>query len=187
MSEVTMRYFVAEGEKAERVIEEGLKKVNAVRKVRADFMNKHGASGTWEYRHGNPYGLCFDSDKCDGATKPGFLKPEKHTQEGVTYYAYKFDKRTNIGKELIKEAAGLATFDFSTFAVCEYGIYRSLIGAHKNSRTGMAMYQSAAGISKGKLVFSIPEGGEERKEDLPPIPSEFRELKKSEFIALTQE
>ncbi len=187
MSEVTIRYFVAEGDKAERVIKEGLEKVNAVRALRATFLEKHGADGTWERRHQAPYGLVFNTEKCDGAAKPGYLKPERHSQDGTTYYAYRFDKRTTAGKALIEEAKGMATFDFSTFAVKEFGIYRCLTGRCDESRTGMAMYTSAAGIHKDKLVLSIPEGGEERQEQLRPIPPEFRELKKSEFIALTEE
>jgi len=187
MSEVTIRYFVAEGDKAEHVMKEGLEKVNAVRALRAAFLKKHGADGTWEHRHQAPYGLVFNADKCDGSAKTGYLKPERHSQDGTTYYTYRFDKRTKAGKALIEEAKPMATFDFSTFAVKEFGVYRSLIGSCAESRTGMAMYISAAGISKDKLVFSIPEGGEERQEQLRPIPPEFRELKKSEFIALTEE
>lgn len=187
MSEVTIRYFVAEGDKAERVIKEGLEKVNAVRALRAAFLDKHGADGTWELRHQAPYGLVFDAAKCDGAAKPGYLKPERHVQDGTTYYAYRFDKRTNAGKALIEESKGLATFDFSAFAVAEFGINRSLIGYCAESRTRMAMYFSRSGIHKEKLLFTIPEGGEERQEQQPPIPAEFRELKKSEFIALTEE
>lgn len=187
MSEVTIRYFVAEGEKAERVIKEGLEKRNAISAQRSAFVEKYGADGTCEYRHQAPHGLAFNADKCDGADKPGFLKPVRNTQDGVTYYEYRFDKRTKVGKALIEECAGLAYFDFSTYAVREFDVSRSLIGSSSRSRTGSAMYISVAGISKGKLVFKIPEGGDERHVQQRPIPAEFRELKKSEFIALTEE
>lgn len=187
MSEVTIRYFVAEGEKAERVIKEGLEKRKAISAQRSVFVEKYGADGTSEYSYQAPHGLAFNANKCDGADKPGFLKPVRKTQDGVAYYEYRFDKRTKVGKALIEESAGLAFFDFSMFAVREFDVRRVLIGSSSRSRTGSAMYQSVAGICKGKLVFKIPEGGEERNEQQHPIPAEFRELKKSEFIALTEE
>jgi len=186
MSEVTIRYFVAEGDKAERVIKEGLEKVNAGREKRAAFMEKHGADGLFEYRHQPPYGLCFKADKCDGGKKPGFWSPKRLIQDGTAYYEYKFNKSSRIGKELIAEAKGLGIFDFSSFAVSKFACSRNCIVKDPGSRTGLSIYRTVAGLAKGKLVFKIPDDG---KGGVVAnlFPPEFRELKKSEFIALTEE
>jgi hypothetical protein len=174
---IIKHFYIAEGEKAEQVAKEGLEKANAIRKMRLRFQEEVGASGLYERSHQPPIALVFvGNDK-----KPGFLPPLVIDYD-KNLFAYEPDRRTKIGKAMRGRLDGLASFNFSDFACQAYGIHGDVIGAGPGGR--MALYSPAAGYLKGKLVFVIPKGGD--SDDIA-VPDGFREIKGSEYMALTEE
>lgn len=187
MSEVTMRYFIGEGARAEQVAKEGMAKVNEAIERRRIFIEEIGAAGLMQRGKSAPYAVVFDSPTAD--EKPGFLSPSRVHDEGKAMYSYRPDRRTTTGKELAKRLDDLPDFDFSNFVVKAFGVSRSAIGANAESRTGQAMYVSVAGFIGKTLIFKIPFGGYSGNngKDGVDIPADLREIKFSEFIALTEE
>lgn len=186
MSYVSKRYFIAEGERAKQVAKAGLDLVNAARKKRADYLDEVGADGLWERRNQAPFGIVFYKET---GQLPGFLKPEKQSDDGKVFWIHRTDKRTTLGKTALQALSGLASFDFSDYACRELGVSHSTIGPHRASRSGLAMYSSVAGVINGVLVCSIPFGGDSGgggRGDIE-IPADLREIKYSEYIAMTEE
>ena len=187
MSPVTHRYFVAEGARAAQVAAEGLDKANATRAKRSQFLDEHMAAALWGRRYGIPIGIAFHPFK--GDKLPGFLAPKIERHDGTPFWIYKPDRRTTIGKNLLTQMAVLAEFNFSDFACAKFGVAHSIIGSSARSNSGLAMYHSVAGYISDRLVFKIPFGGDQDgglKINVD-IPADFREIKKSEFIAITEE
>lgn len=184
MSNVIKRYFVGQGERAEKVVSDGLALANQARKKRNAYLKAVGADGFWERRNQAPFAVVNYAK--EGKRLGGFLPPERHSEDGKKFWVYRPDGRTTIGKQALGTFRELATFNFSEFACSEFGVAHSVIGAHAASRSGMAMYSSAAGYMQKTLVFYIPFGDDKPASD-PVIPADLREIKKSEYIALTEE
>ena len=182
MSDVKIRYFIGEGELADKVISEGVQLANQVNAKRRAFMDEISAYGLWERRNSTPSGIIFEGD---GEKKPGYRSPSKIDHNGKTCWIYKPNRSTKIGKSILNRLPFLAIFNFSDFACDKFGVRKTVIGAASNSRTAMAMYFSVAGYVNNHLVFKIPFGGDST--DAFVIPSTLREIKKSEFIAITEE
>ena len=187
MSEVTMRYFVAEGPRAEQVAAEGLAKANDAIAKRRAYLDELGAHAFFERNHQAPYAVAF-SAKDGGEKRHGFLSPTVEYHDGERYLIYKPDMRTTAGKEIKQRLGELATFNFSDFVCKEFGVSHSTIGAHRASRSGLAMYNSVAGYLRNTLVFKIPFGGDQGGGRVIDIeaPADLREIKHSEFIAITE-
>lgn len=189
MSDVTIRYFVAEGERAEelrlRAVEEATKFNAHMQSIRDEF----GAYGLWGREGCAPYALIY---KGDGAKKQkyGFLPPEKNWDgEKNLVWIHKPDRRFKAGKEAAKKLASVKNFRFSDYICKELKVENMVPGRHDGGRTGWALYNSVAGMYNNRIVVKIPFGnnltGGGRSD--PEIPECLREIKKSEFIAMTEE
>lgn len=187
MSKIIKRYFVGEGELAAKVVTDGLALANAAHKKRTAYLKEIGAGGFWERRNQAPFAVVIYAK--EGQRLGGFLPPERHSEDGKKLWVYRPDGRTTIGKKALGDFRGLASFNFSDYACKEFGVAHSVIGAHAGSRSGMAMYSASAGYVQKTLVFCIPFGGEKSgiHPNEPTIPADLREIKHSEFIALTEE
>lgn len=184
MSNVIKRYFVGAGERVAKVVADGLAAANLAQKKRRAYLKEIGADGFWERRNQAPTAVVIYTK--EGQRLGGFLLPERHSEDGKKFWVYRPDGRTSIGKQVLGDFRGLATFNFSDFACEAFGVVHSVIGAHAASRSGMAMYSSAAGYVQKTLVFCIPFGDDKSNKD-PTIPADLREIKHSEYIALTEE
>lgn len=184
MSKVIKRYFVAEGDRAAKVMAEGLAAANLAHRTRGDYLKEIGADGFWERRNEPPFAVVLYAK--EGRRLGGFLPPERHSEDGKKFWVYRPDGRTTTGKGALAAFRDLAAFNFSAFACKEFGVAHSVIGYHEHPRSGMAMYSAAAGVVKKTLVFCIPFGGDKPEHD-PVIPQDLREIKHSEYIALTEE
>lgn len=185
---VTIRYFVAEGDRAEQIAKAGLDKANEIQRKRTEFCGRTGADGLYGHRCQTPSAVLFVGDGAE-KKKDGFLAPEPIWDGKKKYFAHRPDRRTRAGKAILEELRRLAEFDFSDFIVKAFGVEHSTIGASANSPHGSSMFMSVAGYMNKKIVFKIPFGGDQgggHRMD-PAIPPELREIKKSEFIALTEE
>jgi len=182
-----MRFYIAEGKRADQVAKEGLEKVNAQRKKRREFLETFGASGFYEYRGCPPTSIVFEGNGAE--TKlDGFLKPSRKFENGKFFWVHKPDQRTLIGCTVKARMLELTEFDFSGYAVSEFGLRGSETIGYVGGR--MALYRTVAGVVGGKLVFKIPFGGEASGcHDTPTplnvdVPADLREILHSEFIAL---
>jgi uncharacterized protein DUF5420 len=185
VSTVTKRYFIAEGPRAEKTVEEGVALIKACMVMRRAVIESNGAVNLYGRNGCAPYALVFDHQHAD--RKPGFCEPEKRIEEGETFYIHKPNKASNIGKDLAATLANVKPFSFSEFACKAFGVSHHTVGSCAGSRTGQAMYLSVAGYYAPHLVFGIPFGGEGNQGKEVEIPADLREIKKSEFIAITEE
>lgn len=172
------RYFVVEGPGAQMLINSALDERRRFLDAVAVIEEKYGACGYLTKKGCMVTGLVFDTDE----PRPG-LKI-KGTQDGK-YWAYP-DKRTKVGRELVKEMQRASSpKHYSDMILDHYDAHRMMTIEHPMSPSGMAMAMSVASVTKclTKILLSIPN------EDKAPFnpPAEAREIKKSEYIALTEE
>lgn len=181
--EIITKYFVADGIEAQEIILEAktardkhFDKVNAL-------VAKYGADAAWGGRS-EITSLAF---KHDSTAKPemkeGFLRPKIDTSDGQRYAVYSPDKRYKAGKDIVKELEEVGSFNFSDFIIGRLKMNCAVFGTI-NGR--MVRSVSGAGHYGEKLVVRLPCGGDSRPEEIT-IPAFLREIKKSEFIALSEE
>ena len=183
MNDVQFRYFVAEGERAHRLMAEGLEAKQAWVDRRKALAAENGAHSLIWRRHSVPYGLVFKGGE-HAQRKPGFRQPEIHREGDAKYHVHRPSLTSKAGKTLSQKLHLVGPEpNFSDAAAQEFGVDRMVAGSHPNSRTGMAVYFAVAGVIKDQLCIKVPVNDSEPL-DAPP---EFRELKKSEWIALTEE
>lgn len=180
MSEIKYRYFVAVGEKAERVIEEIREGLRAHREKSEAVRDKYGASATWG-RSLAPFALAFEGDQ-HATKKPGFKEPHTALDGGKRFHIHAPNRSTKIGKECARLLASLTPFDSSAHASKAFGLMHSVCGM---SGGRMCISFTAAGFYGNALVFRVPVGGENGDNISPP--ADVRALKHSEFIAITEE
>lgn len=99
-------------------------------------------------------------------------------------YSLLLNKRYKTGKDLFSKMKEFNKFidkriDFSDMATSHLKISSMVVD-------GYAAYRTSAGFSKEKLFVMIPID-ETGREPFPTIPDSLTEIKKSEFIALTEE
>lgn len=182
MSNVTIRYFVAEGARAIAVAQEGQRRANAYRIAGIALARRYGFDGTIT-RGSRPYAMVLRTAAPD-AERPGFLLHDRHADEDGPMLVFRPNRRTSIGKAADIAMQVMHAFNFSEFACDTFGVTWMSIDA-----VGHSMYQSVAGYLHGHLVFKIPFGGAASNGGVsgPPIPPDLREIKHSEFIAITEE
>jgi hypothetical protein len=127
--------------------------------------------------HDQPVRRGFKSENIDGDTpeiKYTVYKPVGSFKEGK-----KFKK---LAKEYYRICMDCPSF--SDWIVKKYDTHRMLTGKHRGSRSGMALYNSCAWIAKGMVIMIIPFTVDS---PVPEHVEDFEKIKKSEFIAITEE
>lgn len=173
MSNVKRRYFLVERDDAQEVIE----------RLKADHKANAGARNALQSRYGAA-GLMLTQDH-----KPvSFLYPEGHvvpagmnykgrrTSDGKAYMEYAPNRRIRAGKIVAGELEKVPFFNVSYVILKHYGCEEMV-----PDNTNLAI--ATAGMIKGQIVVQHPE-----LLDAPwQAPEGFREIKKSEYVALTEE
>lgn len=181
MSEITYRYFLATGDKADRVIQEIRDGLRAHREKSEAVCDKYGATATWGRSAAPPFALAFEGDQ-HATKKPGFKEPTTVLDKDKRYHIHAPHRSTKIGKGCAQLLATLKPFDYSEHAAKSFGLMHSICGI---SGGRMCIAFTSAGFYGNQLVFRVPVGGEDGDNITPP--PGVRELKHSEFIAITEE
>lgn len=188
MEEITYKYFVAEGETVAPVIAAAKAESSTHQERISALLKKYEADCLWGGRREAPFAIGFLWQRPEGdyRAKPpmreNFLKPEVERIGDVTYACYKPDQRYKAGKAIKAELKAVGGFSFSDTISKALKVDRMVFGILDGRQV---MCQTAAGQYGDKLVFRIPTGGDHK--DTFAAPDGFREIKKSEFIAITEE
>lgn len=188
MKEITFKYFVAEGETVASVIAAANAESAAHQERISALLKKYEADCLWGGRREAPIaiGFVWEQPEDDWRAKPpmreNFLKPEIEHSDGKTYACYKPDQRYKAGKAIKAELKAVGCFSFSDTISKALNVDRMVFGVLDGRQV---MCRTAAGQYGDKLVFRIPTGGGDG--DTFTAPDGFREIKKSEFVALTEE
>ena len=188
MEEITYKYFVAEGETIAPVME-SVKAENSAHQERISaLLKKYEADCLWGGRRDAPFAIGFLWERPEGdyRAKPpmreNFLKPEIERSGDVSYACYKPDQRYKAGKAIKAELKAVGGFSYSDAISKALKVDRMVFGVMDGRQV---MCSTSGGRYKDSLVFRIPVGGDHGKEFVAP--EVFREIKKSEFIAITEE
>lgn len=183
---VKFKYYRAEGEKVDKVINNINKEYNKTEAERESFINELGAEtligcvSGWEV-----YGVMFNYQPdrlelghCTVANGDGVNK----------CYIYYGDNNTKEGIELRNKLQSLSHLDFRIYACSEFGIPSKSLKFERphtpSDCMDMGMWQpSVIIIDDCKLFFKIPYDDET---PLPAMPSELIEITEAEFKGLTQ-
>lgn len=168
------RYFVAEGEMAE-VLKKQIHEMNLAHKKRTkEFLDEFGATLCMQH-NGIPSAILLK----DGSAIPdGFKQECKRLHDGIFYIQLKPVGNKKVGKEIKKKMLAVGTFNVSDIILKYYGCNRMIY-------TSGSMWCSVGWLhsKKGIVVIQVPESDDE-----PYLPHEtFKEIKKSEYIAITEE
>lgn len=182
---ITYRYFVAEGPAATAAMEAASELLEAQRARIRDCLQKYGADCLWGGRGSAPIGIGFKCAEIKPSMKENFLKPTIKRPDGERFAVYKPDQRYKAGKAIKQDLLKVGAFSYSGEIVKRLGVNREafgvLNGQHVLAHTGAGLYGST-------LVIRIPDGGHLTREQGQFVPPSFlREIKKSEFIAITEE
>jgi hypothetical protein len=188
MEEITYKYFVAEGEAVALVMETTKSESSAHQERISALLKKYEADCLWGGSRSAAFaiGFLWTRPEDDWRAKPpmreNFLKPEVERSGDVMYACYKPDQRYKAGKAIKAELKAVGAFSYSDFISKVTGVDRMVFGTLDGRQV---MCSTFGGRYKDTLVFRIPVGGDHDKEFTPP--NGFREIKKSEFIAITEE
>ncbi len=178
-------YFKADKKHSKKVFNKW-KKTRVVGNVKLTQMTeKYGSDGL--YMSGNIINGYIKKGHLREAAR-GFNTEAKNDIESGKYTLFAPDKRFKEGKEFIELAEEYLNISsknpiFSEYMVRELNIDRRMSGEHKHSTTGLAMYSSVAGFMGGHIVLKVPTD----KDNPVPELENFKRIKKSEFIKITEE
>jgi hypothetical protein len=185
---IKYRYFVAEGEAVDVAIAAGKAGMEAHNQRIRACMDKYGADCLWGGNHSAPSKIGFKIGEDEKPQmKENFLKPEiERCGKGERYAVYAPDKRYKAGKDIRKDLLAVGHFSFSAFVMGQFGVGRECFGT-VNGRFVLA--HSVCGLHGGTPVLQIPFGGDRdnHRDEAWEKPPFLREIKKSEFIAITEE
>ena len=188
MEEITYKYFVAEGETIALVMELAKAESSAHQERISTLLKKYEADCLWGGSRSAPFAIGYIWERPEGdyrakpAMRENFLKPEVERSGEVSYACYKPDQRYKAGKAIKAELKAVGAFSYSEFISKATGADRMVFGTLDGRQV---MCSTSGGRYKDTLVFRIPVGGDHGKDFTPP--EGFREIKKSEFIAITEE
>lgn len=178
---MNFRFFVADSDLWADRVKDALAKMSERKKEENQFKEKYEASGL--YQHGKFItGLGWYTDE----KRKGWIFVQVLPAGGDNYYCYKPDKRSKVGKEAARILDQLNRFrrSFSD------RIVSFLPTDFSQSRmAGGRIYFPVGGHYKGKTVFKIPCAEDFNIPDISksPVPEGLREIKESEFVAITKE
>ncbi|MGI4846824.1 MAG: hypothetical protein ACRYGK_01610 [Janthinobacterium lividum] len=174
MTEPKRRYFVVENADTDSLRAMVEKQRVEYRARRAALQTKYGASamlvGNRDLRLSE---FLFDTD---GPFPDGTRATGKHYEDGKVYYRCRPHLTKKTGKAIWAEMCAVGGFNAGKLILGHFGIKRTVYAEN-------AMWIATAGIVKDQVVIQVPESDE----DLYNPPESFKELKKSEWIALTEE
>lgn len=188
MEEITYKYFVAEGEAVAPAMADAAAESSAHQDRISALLQKYEADCLWGGSRSAPNAIGFtweppeDNWRAKPPMRENFLKPAVERSEGKLYACYKPDQRYKAGKAIKSELKAVGSFRYSDFIAKATGADRMVFGVLDGRQV---LCHTSAGRYKDSLVFRIPTGGDHGKDFVPP--AGFREIKKSEFIAITEE
>lgn len=173
MSNVKRRYFLVEREDAKEVIEklQAHHKTNVA--ARNALQKQYSCVGMMVNEYHRPVSLLYK----EGAVVPvGLNYKGVRRVDGVPHMEYAPKRNIKAGKVIAAELDKVPTLNVSDTILKHYGCEEMI-----PDNTSLAV--ATAGIIKGQIVVQHPE-----LLDAPWTPPEgFREIKKSEYVALTEE
>jgi len=180
--EIKYKYFLGENDESLAILREAKEeRAHHFDKVNA-LVAKHGFDCAWGGRSEiTAFAAKIEDTKAE--MKEGFLKPKIKRSEGQRYAVYSPDKRYKAGKDIAKEMKGVGAFNFSDFIIEKLGVAALVFGQMDGRQV---MCSTSAGNYGNKLVVRLPTGGDSHRREIT-IPSFLREIKKSEFIAISEE
>ncbi len=181
---IIYRYFVAEGEEAEAVKKEAAEEKKEFFARVNKLLEKYAADCAWGGAKSSPAAIGFlhkNGDKPE--MKDGFLRPKIERSDRENYAVYYPDRRYKVGKAILEDLKAVGCFNFSDFVTKKLGCYCDCFGILNGQ---MVRAVAAAGLYGDVVVVSIPTQGDNLKKDIT-VPPSLREIKKSEFIAITEE
>jgi hypothetical protein len=190
MKEDTIKYhyFVAEGEEVDVAVAAGKAGIEEHQQRISACLEKYGADALWGGSSSAPGKIGYKiSEDERPPMKENFLKPEIERWDGVRYAVYNPDKRYKAGKEIKKDLVSVGYFRFSRFVLDQLGVRCECFGQYEGRQV---LAHAVCGLYGETLVLQIPFGGDrfgKERETEWEIPSFLREIKKSEFIAITEE
>ncbi|MDY0164630.1 DUF5420 family protein [Desulfobotulus sp.] len=188
MNEIKYKYYVAEGESIAHVIAEAQDQLSQYRARVGSFLKKYEADGLWGYSGRAPFAIGWHWQRPEGdrkATPPMreyFLKPSLERNGDITYAYYKPDKRCRAGRAIVEELQAVGGFNFSNYICTKLKVHKEVFGL-LNGRSVVS--HTVAGLYGDRLAFKIPTT--DHHDDSFTAPDGFLEIKKSEFIAITEE
>jgi hypothetical protein len=174
MTNPVRRFFVAEGPEAEAMADKVLRlnreHSERLTKVKAKY-KAHGL----QTRDGHPIGLLFHKDH----VAPVACKVHtSHILDGQRYIEYRPLLNRKIGREMAEDFKKVGGFNFSEMICREWGVFNMVMGDKGN-----ALWVSVAGVMDKIIVLNLVED-DAQKLEVKPF---FREIKRSEFISITEE
>lgn len=179
MEKALRRYFVCEGPDTEALVARIWANQERFATAIKDLRDKYGASAVFIRNNSRATALGYP----DSSPREG-LKIDAYKTDG--HHLARPDRRTKVGREIEKQikAASLKEGP-SDQILSHYKAHRHAMQSDSMSRTGMSMAISVGHPlpDKKRVTLNIPV---DDGEPFDP-PSEAREIKKSEYIALTEE
>lgn len=177
------RYFVMSEEKSANFWARYQEAVKPGQEAMSAFIEEYSADNVWVSQGlggESVVGLVFNNHPGD---KKGLKIKRKHTSDGYVFVATP-NRRYKEGKQLQKQIGLLNSkrgraADYSNWAINE-------LGMQSERMTDRYLSVSAAGYVKKQVVLSVPAPNF-RDQEFPTIHPDLTEIKKSEFIALTEE
>lgn len=146
---MNFKYYIAEGEEAEKVAAEGLRLANESDAQLREVQDSQGPDALlWGSRETmTAFAWKKEGDyKVKPEMKEGFLKPHIEYADDKRFAVYKPDVRTKLGKEIKKQLAACKPFNFSDYVCEHFKVSRWVVGSDSASRTGRSMYRSSCGF-----------------------------------------
>jgi hypothetical protein len=188
MEEITYKYFVAEGANVAAVMAEARAQNTAHQERIRSLLKKYEADCVWGNNYSAPSAIGFIVERTPDGTfiKPpvreNFLKPKIERSGAVKYACYRPDRRYKAGKAIKDELSAIGAFNYSSYISKKLRVDRMVFGFLDGRQVACS---TTAGRYGDILVFRIPVGGDDKAEFAAP--DGFREIKKSEFVAITEE
>lgn len=174
------RYFAAQGPDATALIKLMLSLQNEHAVRMKEFVARHGGELVMHNSDGYPSAVLIEEGK---PVPDGFKNKDLHSQDGKVYMVCKALGNTKAGRAIKKEMATVGGFSASDLICQHYSVenFQLISGSHMWVPVGWAH------VKKDIVTLSVPQGGMREYEYIHTKYPELREIKKSEYIAITEE